>query len=178
MLWKESLSRLSRFPCVLGFCCWLTPITPTVLCVSTCSDGLLDFHKTGCPRKETNQTNTQTEQAINKLRLLPTSYRLCAEMQLPLVSPRISVKTLTVIRKIEPPKEERKTSHKARHTPQFVAATLSTRVVAQSAETDWKTVSRELDAINRSAIWARVSKHVIHPPLSHTYWLSRSWPSI
>ena len=29
----------------LGFCCWLTPITPTVLCVSTCSDGLLDFHK-------------------------------------------------------------------------------------------------------------------------------------
>ena len=43
-LWKESLSRLSRFPCVFGFCCWLTPITPTVLCVSTCSDGLLDFH--------------------------------------------------------------------------------------------------------------------------------------
>jgi len=31
--------------CVLGFCCWLTPITPTVLCVSTCSDGLLDFHR-------------------------------------------------------------------------------------------------------------------------------------
>ena len=31
--------------CVFGFCCWLTPITPTVLCVSTCSDGLLDFHK-------------------------------------------------------------------------------------------------------------------------------------
>ena len=30
--------------CVFGFCCWLTPITPTVLCVSTCSDGLLDFH--------------------------------------------------------------------------------------------------------------------------------------
>ena len=30
--------------CFLGFCCWLTPITPTVLCVSTCSDGLLDFH--------------------------------------------------------------------------------------------------------------------------------------
>ena len=29
---------------VLGFCCWLTPITLTVLCVSTCSDGLLDFH--------------------------------------------------------------------------------------------------------------------------------------
>ena len=29
----------------LGFCCWLTPITPTVLCVSTCSDGLLDFHR-------------------------------------------------------------------------------------------------------------------------------------
>ena len=28
----------------LGFCCWLTPITPTVLCVSTCSGGLLDFH--------------------------------------------------------------------------------------------------------------------------------------
>ena len=37
----------------LGFCCWLTPITPTVLCASTCSDGLylycacdglLDFH--------------------------------------------------------------------------------------------------------------------------------------
>ena len=24
--------------------CWLTPITLTVLCVSTCSDGLLDFH--------------------------------------------------------------------------------------------------------------------------------------
>ena len=43
-LWKESLSRLSRFPCVFGFCCWLTPITPTVLCVSTCSDGLFDFH--------------------------------------------------------------------------------------------------------------------------------------
>ena len=29
---------------VFGFCCWLTPITLTVLCVSTCSDGLLDFH--------------------------------------------------------------------------------------------------------------------------------------
>ena len=29
----------------LGFCCWLTPIPLTVLCVSTCSDGLLDFHK-------------------------------------------------------------------------------------------------------------------------------------
>ena len=29
--------------CVFGFCFWLTPITPTVLCVSTCSDGLLDF---------------------------------------------------------------------------------------------------------------------------------------
>ena len=28
----------------LGFCFWLTPITLTVLCVSTCSDGLLDFH--------------------------------------------------------------------------------------------------------------------------------------
>ena len=27
----------------LGFCCWLTPITPTVLCASTCSDVLLDF---------------------------------------------------------------------------------------------------------------------------------------
>ena len=41
---KESLSRLSRFRLFLGFCCWLTPITLTVLCVSTCSDGLLDFH--------------------------------------------------------------------------------------------------------------------------------------
>ena len=29
-----------------GFCCWLTPIPLTVLCVSTCSDGLLDFHIT------------------------------------------------------------------------------------------------------------------------------------
>ena len=29
----------------LGFCCWLTPIPLTVLCVSTCSDGLLDFHR-------------------------------------------------------------------------------------------------------------------------------------
>ena len=29
---------------LFGFCCWLTPITLTVLCVSTCSDGLLDFH--------------------------------------------------------------------------------------------------------------------------------------
>ena len=29
---------------VFGFCCWLTPIPLTVLCVSTCSDGLLDFH--------------------------------------------------------------------------------------------------------------------------------------
>ena len=31
---------------VFGFCCWLTPIPLTVLCVSTCSDGLLDFHIT------------------------------------------------------------------------------------------------------------------------------------
>ena len=31
----------------LGFCCWLTPIPLSVLCVSTCSDGLLDFHKMG-----------------------------------------------------------------------------------------------------------------------------------
>ena len=29
---------------VLGFGCWLTPIPLTVLCVSTCCDGLLDFH--------------------------------------------------------------------------------------------------------------------------------------
>ena len=41
---KESLSRLSRFRLFWFFCCWLTPITLTVLCVSTCSDGLLDFH--------------------------------------------------------------------------------------------------------------------------------------
>ena len=30
-----------------GFCYWLTPIPLTVLCVSTCSDGLLDFHIIG-----------------------------------------------------------------------------------------------------------------------------------
>ena len=41
---EKSRCHVSRFPFVLGFCCWLTPITPTVLCVSTCSDGLLDFH--------------------------------------------------------------------------------------------------------------------------------------
>ena len=35
----------------LGFCCWLTPITPTVLCVSTCSDGLLDFHNGGLAQR-------------------------------------------------------------------------------------------------------------------------------
>ena len=32
---------------VFGFCCWLTPIPLTVLCVSTCCDGLLDFHISG-----------------------------------------------------------------------------------------------------------------------------------
>ena len=32
------------FACFWVFVCWLTPIPLTVLCVSTCSDGLLDFH--------------------------------------------------------------------------------------------------------------------------------------
>ena len=35
--------------CVWVFVFWLTPITLTVLCVSTCSDGLLDFHKDMIP---------------------------------------------------------------------------------------------------------------------------------
>ena len=39
---------------VFGFCCWLTPIPLTVLCVSTCSDGLLDFHR---PQKQVNELN-------------------------------------------------------------------------------------------------------------------------
>ena len=32
------------FACFWVFVCWLTPIPLTVLCVSPCSDGLLDFH--------------------------------------------------------------------------------------------------------------------------------------
>ena len=36
---------------VLGFGCWLTPIPLTVLCVSTCCDGLLDFHTDALRKK-------------------------------------------------------------------------------------------------------------------------------
>ena len=36
------------FACFWVFVCWLTPIPLTVLCVSTCSDGLLDFHTAAC----------------------------------------------------------------------------------------------------------------------------------
>ena len=44
VLWKRVAVTFVEVSLVLGFCCWLTPITLTVLCVSTCSDGLLDFH--------------------------------------------------------------------------------------------------------------------------------------
>ena len=43
-LWKESLPRLSRFPCVWVLCVfWLTPIPLTVLCVSTGSWRVVGF---------------------------------------------------------------------------------------------------------------------------------------
>ena len=45
VLWKRVAVTFVEVSLVLGFCCWLTPITLTVLCVSTCSDGLLDFHR-------------------------------------------------------------------------------------------------------------------------------------
>ena len=41
---KRVADTLVEISLVFGFCCWLTPIPLTVLCVSTCSDGLLDFH--------------------------------------------------------------------------------------------------------------------------------------
>ena len=44
VLWKRVAVTFVEVSLVLGFCCWLTPIPLTVLCVSTCSDGLLDFH--------------------------------------------------------------------------------------------------------------------------------------
>ena len=44
VLWKRVADTFVEVSLVLGFCCWLTPIPLTVLCVSTCSDGLLDFH--------------------------------------------------------------------------------------------------------------------------------------
>ena len=44
VLWKRVAVTFVGVSLVLGFCCWPTPITLTVLCVSTCSDGLLDFH--------------------------------------------------------------------------------------------------------------------------------------
>ena len=45
VLWKRVAVTFVEVSLVLGFCCWPTPITLTVLCVSTCSDGLLDFHR-------------------------------------------------------------------------------------------------------------------------------------
>ena len=45
VLWKRVAVTFVEVSLVFGFCCWLTPIPLTVLCVSTCSDGLLDFHR-------------------------------------------------------------------------------------------------------------------------------------
>ena len=55
MLWKRVAVTFVEVSCVFGFCFWLTPITPTVLCVSTCSDGLLDFHIFGPRVRDDNR---------------------------------------------------------------------------------------------------------------------------
>ena len=57
VLWKRVAVTFVEVSLVLGFCCWLTPITLTVLCVSTCSDGLLDFHTFGFSIKKVWPSN-------------------------------------------------------------------------------------------------------------------------